>query len=204
MEEEEATEDASCSTMLQSVAIQTEVSCFDEASVAIQTDISCFDEASVAIQTDISCFNEASVAIQTDISCFDEASVAIQTDISCFDEASVAIQTDISCFDEVSMAIQTDDISCLGVTMSSGLELLYMYLHYDRDQVCHVWNLHQFSCLYHHHRNLYLLQSHCVRICPNHQNICHSQIRICWSNTSTKAIFCKPNKFIWLFAATTL
>ena len=152
VEEEEATEDASCSTMLQSVAIQTEVSCFDEASVAIQTDISCFDEASVAIQTDL----------------------------SCFDEASVAIQTDISCFDEVSVVIQTDDISCLGVTMSSGLELLYMYLHYDRDQVCHVWNLHQFSCLYHHHRNLYLLQSHCVRICPNHQNICHSQIRICW------------------------
>ena len=124
VEEEEVTEDASCSTTLQSVAIQTEVLCFDEASVAIQTDISCFDEASVAIQT--------------------------------------------------------DDSSCLGVTMSSDLELLYMYLHYDRDQVCHVWNLHQFSCLYHHHRDLYLLQSHCVLICPNHQNICHSQIRICW------------------------
>lgn len=67
-------EDTSCSTIVQSVVIQTDISFFNKASVAVQTDVSCFDESSVTVQTDVSCFDESSVAIQTDMSCFDEVS----------------------------------------------------------------------------------------------------------------------------------
>lgn len=78
--EEELIEDASCSNTFQSMAVQTDISCFAEASVAVQTDVSCFAEASVTVQTDVSCFDEASVTIQTDISCFDEiSSIAISS-----------------------------------------------------------------------------------------------------------------------------
>ena len=122
-----------------------------------------------------------SVGIQSEVSYFNEISVAVQTEILCINEASMATQTDMLCFDEAFMATQTD-ISCLGVAMSSGLELLYplyAFTLYDCDQVCHVWNLHQFSCPDHHHRNLYLPQSHCVLMYPSHQIIRHYQIRIC-------------------------
>jgi len=58
--EEELIEDALCSTIFQSVAIQTNISRFDVASVAVQTDVSCFAKTFVAIQTDMSCLDEVS------------------------------------------------------------------------------------------------------------------------------------------------
>ena len=178
VEEEEATEDASCSTMLQSVAIQTEVSCFDEASVAIQTDISCFDEASVAIQTDLSCFDEASVAIQTDIHVLMKS--------LWLSKPMIFHALELPCHQVWNCCI------CIYIMTVTRFVMFGIFISSAASTII----TGTFICS----RVIVSGYAQITRTFVTPRFVFVGDT----INTSTKAIFCKPNKFIWLFAPTTL